>query len=65
MNCENYLCIYQKDGNCKAEEPSINTLGMCEDCIIVSIPEKELKKYKVNDLKKFNDYWKDEEKVTR
>ncbi len=57
MNCENQLCIYQENGKCTCEEPSINTLGMCKKCIIVNIPEMELKKYKAHDLKKFDSYW--------
>ena len=43
MKCENKLCIYQEDGNCICDETGIN--------------EKELKKYKAFDLKKFESYF--------
>lgn len=46
MNCENELCIYQKDKQCCLKSISINDLGMCSQAILASIPTAELEKYK-------------------
>ena len=37
MNCESELCIYNEKQKCCFEQVTINFLGMCDDCIIVSI----------------------------
>lgn len=33
MNCENLLCIYQRDGECMLTEISIDRMGVCENCL--------------------------------
>ena len=37
MKCENYLCIYELDGDCTLKEISLNITGTCEECIYPSI----------------------------
>jgi hypothetical protein len=39
MRCKNKYCIYNRDFTCILEEISINSLGMCDDCIIVKLNE--------------------------
>lgn len=45
MQCENYFCVYEKSSKCLLETIGINTLGMCNECILVNLTEKiELEK---------------------
>lgn len=40
MRCENGLCLYFENGKCRLDEISIDSLGMCADCMLVSIEEE-------------------------
>lgn len=42
MKCENNLCIYFKNNRCVLYKIKINSLSMCEECIIIDFTEKEL-----------------------
>ena len=53
MNCENNFCIYQNNGECKIENISINSLGMCSECILPDIDETTLYKEKCKLLEKY------------
>lgn len=46
MNCEVNYCIYNRDWECLFDEIEIDPLGMCEDCVLVSIPFKDLERLK-------------------
>jgi len=46
--CAFDYCIYNREFFCILDEVEINSLGMCDACIIVSIPEDELKSLKEN-----------------
>ena len=46
MNCENNFCIYQSKGKCVLGEVSIDSLGMCAECIYPNIDEKILNQAK-------------------
>lgn len=37
MNCDFEYCIYNCDFKCILNETKINTIGMCENCVIISI----------------------------
>jgi len=50
MTCENEYCIYNNKNKCRLENTSINTLGMCDDCIIVSLDKKLLVELKETQL---------------
>ncbi len=50
MNCENISCIYQKDGKCTLDEVSMNSLGMCSDCIVFDISYEQREKLKLQTL---------------
>jgi len=53
MKCAFDYCIYNKDFFCILDEIEINSIGMCEACIVVSIPEKELQSFKEKELEKY------------
>jgi len=37
MKCEFELCLYNKDEKCTLKEVAINQLGMCDNCIVISL----------------------------
>ena len=51
MKCYFDYCIYNKDYNCLLKETEINSLGVCEECIVISIADKNLKLLKEKQLK--------------
>ena len=51
MKCENTFCIYQSKGKCILNEVSIDSLGMCTECIYLDIDEKTLHQAKLKNLK--------------
>ena len=55
MLCEYNLCIYQKDGECTLNEIEINSLGMCDDCILPNIDDNTLEEAKEKLLKTYED----------
>ena len=55
MKCENCFCIYQSKDKCILDKISIDSLGMCTECIYPDIDEKILNHAK---LKLLNDYQK-------
>jgi len=57
MRCENEFCIYNKGNNCRFERVTINTLGMCEDCIIITLEKDFLEAEKEMQLKKIDSRW--------
>ena len=58
MNCEFDYYVYNKEFVCILDEIEINSLGMCDVCEIVTIPEKTLEKYKKVRLKGIEEIWK-------
>lgn len=42
--CENDLCIYWQNERCILSNISLDTVGRCRECILVSLPEAKLKK---------------------
>ena len=51
MKCENSFCMYQFKGTCRLDKVSIDSLGMCTDCIYLDIDEKILNQVKSKLLK--------------
>ena len=43
MDCENKWCIYYEEGHCTLIGISVNSYGMCDDCIMVDPDETEMK----------------------
>ena len=50
MKCEFEYCIYNRDFNCIADKPEINSFGMCDTCVIVSFDREFLEKEKEKQL---------------
>ncbi len=46
MRCENEFCMYCKEKSCLLETITINENGMCNECILISIPEEMLEELK-------------------
>jgi len=55
LDCENEYCIYGSNNQCYLDKVAINSLGMCEDCIMVSLDKDFLeteKKRQRNEINK-------------
>ena len=50
MKCQNFFCVYQKQGECILDEITLDIDGRCEDCIYVNINDDLLQKLKVKQL---------------
>jgi len=50
MKCEQEYCLYNKDCLCTVEDMAINSLGMCDTCILISLDEALLKTEKERQL---------------
>lgn len=44
--CENNFCIYQEKSRCTLSNTALDFQGLCLDCILVKIEEKQLIKLK-------------------
>lgn len=42
MKCELRLCVYWQDDECILNQITIDSLGMCSECILVDIDESIL-----------------------
>ncbi len=56
MNCENNFCIYQQNNKCLFDEIELDITGICQSCIYVDIPIKELENYKSLQREKIDNY---------
>ena len=57
MKCEFEYCIYNRDLDCMIDEPTINSLGMCDACIILSLDKNFLEKEKERQLREMENRW--------
>ena len=46
MECENELCIYWQEGRCLLSRISIDSVGLCTQCIYPSFPPEVLERAK-------------------
>jgi len=53
MKCENNFCIYQVNDKCILDKVSIDSLGMCAECIYPDIDKKILNQAKSQLLKDY------------
>ena len=53
MKCENNFCIYQYEDKFILNEVSIDSLGMCAECIYPDIDEKILNEAKLKLLREY------------
>ena len=59
MICENEYCIYQKENRCHFPTTTINSLGMCDGCIIISLDKNFLKEEKERQFQELENRLKD------
>ena len=57
MKCEFEHCIYNRNFNCIADNLGIDSLGMCDACIIVSLDEGFFAKEKERQLLELESRW--------
>lgn len=62
MNCENEYCIYNLESKCLLEKISVNSLGMCDDCIMISLDEDFLAAEKQRQLSEIESRWNSDSK---
>lgn len=48
MECDNFICIYQEDGKCILDRVSLDVMGQCKECILVTPDEETLQKMKLD-----------------
>ncbi|MCL1883799.1 MAG: hypothetical protein FWF81_08630 [Defluviitaleaceae bacterium] len=57
MNCSYNYCLYNENGSCKHKTITINDVGMCDDCIIVSLNDDFLAAEKLRQLREIDERW--------
>jgi len=62
MDCEKEYCIYNMDNRCRFEKVTINSLGMCDDSVLISLDKGFLAKEKARQLQNIEERWKDTDK---
>ena len=56
MNCEYVFCLYNLKQKCTLEEsPGINSLCVCDSCIIVTLEENFFEAIKEQQLREMDD----------
>mgnify|MGYP001445123529 FL=1 len=50
MKCCFAYCVYSKNNACLLEKTEINPYGMCEECLLVSLPDADLRTMKERQL---------------
>lgn len=55
MKCENYLCIYEKNGICCFDEVELDIDGRCTSCIYPNFEKEILQHFKEKTLKNLNE----------
>ena len=55
MKCGVEYCLYNRDFKCICSVTQLNSLGMCDECILVSIDQDFLKAEKERQLKKIRE----------
>lgn len=46
LTCDFNLCIYQKNGSCTLLVVDINSMGYCDNAIVIDLSEEDLDAYK-------------------
>ena len=62
MTCEFDYCIYNKKYACILDKIHMNSLGMCDECEMVTVSEKILEAGKAARLKKIKETWENFDK---
>lgn len=59
MRCEVELCIYNRNYECICDITELNSVGMCEECILVSLDKTFLEAEKERQLEKIEERWRE------
>jgi hypothetical protein len=59
MKCESDYCIYNQNHTCVLNKITINSLGMCDDCIMIYIDRDFLESEKKQQRKEIFDMYED------
>ena len=59
VRCEFDFCIYNMDNECTVKEIAVDSIGVCETCIMISLPKEKLIEYKKEQLKEIIERYKD------
>lgn len=57
MKCEFDYCIYNRNFECIVDKPEINSQGMCDTCIVISLDKDFLEKEKERQLQEIESRW--------
>lgn len=57
LTCDFNLCIYQKEGHCILDAIDINSCGICDNAIVVDLPERKLAVLKEKQLSEIDNRW--------
>ena len=55
MKCEVAYCIYNRDFECICKITRLNSLGMCEECILINLDPEFLEAEKRRQLQNINE----------
>lgn len=55
MDCENSMCIYNDDDICLLDHISVDSVGLCTECIMVSFDKDLVKQRKAEMLEIYKD----------
>lgn len=61
MKCEYDPCIYNQNSKCLVKDIGINATGMCDACMLVSLPRGEIEKRKREQREEIERRWREEE----
>ncbi len=65
MFCENNCCIYWKNNKCELGQISLDSRGMCIDCIYVDIDEELMEQARTRMKKNFEEQYQEWERLDR
>lgn len=46
LSCENHWCIYNDEHYCIFEEIELDEIGVCRNCVFITIPDEMEEKFK-------------------
>lgn len=56
MECRYEFCLYNQENECSLQKISINEVGLCEACILVSLEKDRLEEEKREQLEKLEQF---------
>jgi hypothetical protein len=59
MDCDYEYCIYNRERKCLVEKVSINDIGMCDSCMIVTLDKEFLVTEKERQLEEIESRWEE------